>query len=508
MLGRALRLTLLIALLAGVAASPASAGHPPTQHQTQRVSLSEQMGGAALKERFRAAASSSFDCVDGMAGPYPCENVDLLGSVPLPALGGVNGNDIWGWTDPETGREYAIMGTGHGTGFVDVTEPANPKLVGILPTAGIPDNVLWRDIKVDGNYAFIVAEVTDAGMQVFDLTRLRDAQDLPELFDADAHYTEMSNTHNISINTETDYAYAIGTNTCGVNDENGGLHIIDISDPLNPTFAGCGLLETFANDGEEPNNYVHDVECVVYDGPDTDYQGREICFGSNENVVAIYDVTDKSNVEVISDTGYPTAAYTHQGSLTPNKRWFLFGDELDEQQNGMPTTTYIMDVSDLDAPPVPVPFSHPTASIDHNLYTHGKYVYESNYMAGLRILEQNDELLGDGQLAQAGYFDVMPGADIAEFAGTWSNYRFPGSGNVVISTIENAAHGLMVLKPRLGEEPTPPGPDPQPGPGAGGGTGGEGDQATAQKRPKKCKKKGARGKGKAKCKRKKGKRRS
>jgi hypothetical protein len=83
-----------------------------------------------------------------MAGPYPCQNVDLESAIPLPMLGGANGNDIWGWTDPvpdpDDGKrhEYAIMGTGFSTGFVDVTDPQKPVLVGRLPTRGFPDFIL------------------------------------------------------------------------------------------------------------------------------------------------------------------------------------------------------------------------------------------------------------------------------------------------------------------------------------------------------------------------------
>jgi choice-of-anchor B domain-containing protein len=228
--------------------------------------------------------------------------------------------------------------------------------------------------------------------------------------------------------------------------------MVDISDPLNPTFAGCAVIEDAdGNDETESNNYVHDVECVVYRGPDRGYRGREICFGSNENVVAIYDVTDKSNPRALSLTGYETAAYTHQGWLTPDQRWFLFGDELDEQQHGQNTTTYIMRAADLDSPGTPKPFLHETRSIDHNLYIHGNRVYESNYMAGLRILEYDKRSLARGQLREVAFFDVVPALDEPEFAGTWSNYRFPGSGITVVSAIENEVSGLFVLRPQLGK---------------------------------------------------------
>ena len=80
-------------------------------------------------------------------------------------------NDIWGWTDPQTNREYAIVGMSNGTSFVDISNPENPSYLGRLPTQ--TSNSTWRDIKVYQNHAFIVSEASGHGMQVFDLTELR-----------------------------------------------------------------------------------------------------------------------------------------------------------------------------------------------------------------------------------------------------------------------------------------------------------------------------------------------
>ena len=443
---RSIIFALLVAAAVALSAVPAGA-HPPTQHDAQLMPASalDTFGLAQAKSTLSA------DCENGMAGPYPCENVDLESFVPLTMLGGATGNDIWGWTDPQTGREYAIMGTSNSTGFVDVTDAENPVLVGILPTRGVPDYVLWRDIKVHGDHAFIVSEVTGSGLQVFDLTRLRGVT-TPQVFTDDASHDGFSYAHNISINNESGTAYVVGSDECGNGEENGGLYMLDISRPKAPRFVGCAVVQDAGDgDGAQSNNYVHDVECVNYDGPDADYAGREICFGSNENVVTIYDVTDKSAPRVISTTGYPTASYTHQGALTADRKFFLFGDELDEQQKGLNTTTYILDVKDLDAPPTPVGHTHATKSVDHNMYVHGNRVYQSNYTAGLRIMEFDRKSLRDGRLDEVGFFDVVPGVDVAEFAGTWSNYRFPGSGTVVVSAIENEASGLFVLRPQLAE---------------------------------------------------------
>ena len=309
-------------------------------------------------------------CVNGMAGPYPCEYIDLLSFVDGDDLGGGSMNDIWGWVDPLDGAEYVLLGRTSGTSFLDITDPVNPIYLGELPTE--TQSSTWRDIKVYNNYAFIVSEAGGHGMQIFDLTNLRDIISPPLLFEEDTLYSGWGNAHNIVINESTGRAYGVGTNTF-----EGGLHIVDISDPLNPS-----LIGDFSEDG-----YTHDAQVVNYAGPDTNFQGKEIAFACNENTVTIADVTDASNTTLISSTGYPGAFYTHQGWLTEDHRYFLSNDELDEQNLGINTTTFIWDMLDLSAPVIIGTFVSSTSAIDHNMYTHNGFVYQSNYRAGLRIID-------------------------------------------------------------------------------------------------------------------------
>ncbi len=385
-----------------------------------------QMQKEDRKPAEKAKKRSFAKCKNGFAGPYPCENVDLLSQMPLSDFGSESGNDIWGWTDPKNNKEYVLMGLDDGTGFVDISNPRKPVYLGKLPTRTDPS--IWRDMKVYKNYAFIVSEAEGHGMQVFDLTRLRGVK-APRTWTADAVYDGFGSAHNIVINEETGFAYAVGTDTC-----NGGLHMIDINDPLNPTFAGC-----YAEDG-----YTHDTQVVIYQGPDEDYQGREIAFSSNEDTLTITDVTDKSNPTLISRLAYPGVGYTHQGWLTPDQRYFLLGDELDEFFFRHNTRTRIFDLQDLDAPVnLPAIYDANTAAIDHNIYTKGDYAYQANYRAGLRILDTGN--VGEGQLEEVAFFDIYPPDDEAQFNGAWGNYPFFDKV-VVVSGIEQ---GLFVLRPRL-----------------------------------------------------------
>lgn len=369
-------------------------------------------------------ATAQIPCVDGNAGGYPCQNIDLMGYLSSDEVGGGDMNDIWGWVDPSDGTEYAILGRSTGTSFIDISDPSNPIMVGNLPTNTVTS--FWRDIKVHDNHAFIVSEASGHGMQVVDLTQLGSIENPPQDIEADALYTGWGNAHNIVINESTARAYGVGTTTFS-----GGLHILDISDPVNPT-----LIGDYAGDG-----YTHDAQVVSYIGPDGNYQGKEIAFCCNENTVTIVDVTDPTDATMISSVGYAGSSYTHQGWLTEDHRYFMSNDELDEQDYGVNTTTFIWDVSDLSEPQLIGTFVSETSAIDHNMYVLDTLVYQSNYRAGLRVLDLTN--IENGELDEVAYFDVYPSSDAAQFNGTWSNYPYLPSGVIPVSHIEE---GVFFVK--------------------------------------------------------------
>ena len=367
---------------------------------------------------------SQTPCDNGSAGIYPCQNMDLYAYMATDEVGGGEMNDVWGWVDPTDGTEYVLLGRTTGTAFIDISDPVNPVLVANLSTQTTSST--WRDIKVYNNHAFVVSEAGGHGMQVVDLTQLGQITNPPVQLQADAWYDGFGNAHNIVINEGSGRAYGVGTNTAS-----GGLHIVDLQDPMNPS-----ILGTFDGDG-----YTHDAQVVNYAGPDLNYQGKEVAFCCNENTVTIVDVTDATDATLISSTGYAGANYTHQGWLTEDHQFFLSNDELDEMNLGVNTTTFIWDVSDLSAPVLAGTYVHPTAAIDHNMYTKDSLVYQSNYRAGLRVLNASN--IAQGQLEEMAYFDVFPSGDEAQFNGTWSNYPYFPSGVIAVSHIEE---GLFLVK--------------------------------------------------------------
>jgi choice-of-anchor B domain-containing protein len=453
---------------AGAAPARSAAGARVAQQQDDSVADFPRIG-------FRR-------CVGGFAGPFRCNRVDLLTFLPMddigggpPSIYGGPGNDVWGWTDPQTGGRWVIAGRSNGTAFIDVSQPRAPVFVADMPAQGATE--LHSDIKVYRNHAYIVKDGPGNGIQVVDLTRLRDidADDAPVTIRPDAVYHGISNAHNIAINERTGFAYAVGATTpvtatspC----HEGGLHIVDIRSPKNPTYAGC-----FDDEG-----YVHDTQCVVYHGPDVRYQGRELCFNSNPgssigDALTIVDVTDHANPVMVGQVfeGEP-ATYSHQGWLTPDQRYFLHDDESDNGSSPDAiqgrTRTRVFAVTDLEHPSLHSIYHGETRSSAHNLYTRGRYMYNANYIDGLRIVdltnidEPGDEFAPetpsavDNQgMVEVGCFDTDPFRnDMGVFpdgrtawGASWSNYPYFSGGVVAVSGLD----GLFLVRPRLGGQPGP-----------------------------------------------------
>ena len=370
-----------------------------------------------------SVALAQTPCSGGFAGAFPCDGIDLQSQVDLGTMNASSGNDSWGWTDPENGDEYALMGLDNGTAFIDITDPVNPIYVGKLPTA--TSNSIWRDVKVYNNHAFIVAEANGHGMQVFDLTQLRDVTNPPEIFSADALYSGFGSAHNIVINEDSGYAYGVGTNTFS-----GGPHFINIQDPTSPTAAG----------GYQQAGYSHDAQVVTYNGPDSDYQGSEILISSNADEIVIVDISDKNNPIEISSVDYSDVGYTHQGWFTEDQRYFLLGDEGDEFSVGFNTRTIVFDFTDLDNPDEDFEFFGETGAVDHNGYVRQDKLFLSNYSAGLRVLDISD--IANGNMNEVAYFDSYPNDDATSFDGAWNVYPFFPSGNIIIS---DQYEGLLVV---------------------------------------------------------------
>ncbi|MEN9347669.1 MAG: hypothetical protein RLZZ77_1180 [Bacteroidota bacterium] len=375
-----------------------------------------------------SALMAQTPCENGFAGIYPCENMDLLAHMTNAEIGGGdNTNDIWGWVSPVTNKEYAIVGCSNGTAFVDISNPTAPVYLGLLPAH--TTNSLWRDMETFKDYVFVGSEAGGHGLQVMNLLQLDNVVNAPVTFQEDAHYGQFGNSHTINIDPVSGLLVVMGSNTFS-----GGLHIIDINDPLNPVLAGG-----FAEDG-----YTHDGYVMTYNGPDADYQGHIIVVACNADAVTLVDITNPLDCQLIDTYTYPQTGYVHQGWFSKDHRYFMLDDELDEMDFAIGTRTHIFDFNDLDNMVYMGFHQSNNTSIDHNLYVLDQFVYESNYRSGVRVFDAIR--VSDGELYPIGHFDLVPANDLPQFSGTWSNYPFLPSGvNIATSMYD----GFFITRPTM-----------------------------------------------------------
>ncbi len=382
-------------------------------------------------------------CVNGFAGVYACSGIDLAARMPLSTFVPTvptSLSEIWGWTDPATQREYALVGLSNGIGFVDVTVPDAPVYLGKLPSATPGENE-WRIVRQENGWMYASSEASGHGVQVFNLTRLRGVT-TPQTFTADARYARVSNVHTLSV--LNGYLYLAGaTRTTGATNPtctSGGIHVVDVRNPMAPTYAGC-----YTGDG-----YTHETQCLTYPGPDADYIGRDLCFayqgqesGSSSGFnseMTVVDMTNKAAPQRISFADYPNVGYSHQGWLTEDGRHILINDEFDRASQGV--RTIVMDAADLDNIGFAYNVYGAIATYAHNIFVKGRYAFTSDYTQGLRILDTQG--LASGTLPEVARFDTYNQDNSRQYEGQWMNYPYFASGTVITSDINN---GLFVLRP-------------------------------------------------------------
>ena len=353
---------------------------------------------------------------------FPSNGVQLLSWLPISQFGAQNttASTVEGYVSPG-GHEFAIVGVSDGTGFVDVTDPGNAQIVGFIGSV----TSLWRDIRVYQHYCYTVSE-GGGGIQVIDMGQIDSG--IVTLV-GNVNTPGSASTHTVFLNQDSGYIYRCGGGSTL------GLRIYSLTNPASPTFVGTALT----------SRYVHECQVVNYTvGP---YAGKEIAFcysdsnsGGGSPAVDILDVTNKAAIVPLSTTLYPNPKFSHQGWLSPDRHYIYVDDELDQQNGGGgPTMTRIIDVSNLSSPFYVGTFDNGAGSIDHNLYTLGNLIFESNYRSGLRVFDATNPIAP----VEIAYFDTYPTDNGASFNGLWDNYPYLPSGIVLGSDIEK---GLFVWR--------------------------------------------------------------
>lgn len=340
---------------------------------------------------------------------FSSSNVTLYKQYTLSQMSASSGNSCWGYVSP-SGREYALMGCNNKLFVVEITNPANPSVVGSISHI----NSTWADIKTYKTACYLGTEASGSGVQVIDLSNIDAATNRLTLVRTIA---SPGRTHTLHVDNDSGFLYC-----CGSRDGTGTTMVFDLTDPLNPQRVGMNSLTG--------TNYQH--ETIVHTYTSGPYAGRQFMFsGGTGRGVEIWDVTNKNSVTLKRRIAYPFVGYCHQGWFSSDMKYFYVNDELDESDfpgQVVPSRTLVFDISVLETADLVGTFTTGKNSIDHNLYWKNDFIFEGNYATGLNIFDATQNPLAP---VYRGFFDTYPAGDTIEFVGLWSNYPFFPSGTVI-----------------------------------------------------------------------------
>lgn len=311
-------------------------------------------------------------------------------------------SDIWGYVD-EFGNEYAIVGNQTGTSIVDVTDPVNP--VEVFYSAGA--NTIWRDMKVWGDFAYIVNEGGN-GMKIIDLSALPGALNGGDVSQFTGSTYPFSTAHNIFID-EVGRAYIVGANNGA-----GGAIILDVA-----TTPGSPIELGRYND-----YYMHDV----FVRGDTLWGGA-----INDGFFTVVDVSDPANTVTMASHNTPST-FSHNVWLSDDGNTLFTTDEVSNAYVAAYDVSDITSISEIDR----IQSSPGNNVIPHNSFVKGNFVITSYYRDGVVVHDATNP----SNLIEVGNYDTSPQFSGNGFNGCWGVYPYFPSGNLVASDIEN---GLFVL---------------------------------------------------------------
>lgn len=357
------------------------------------------------------------------------ERMAPVAFIPLAEMLASSTNDIASWYDVQEDHSYVLVGCDNGTAIYFMLPGGRPLYMGKLPTQTVSS--LWRDIKVVNDHAYVVSEAPAHGMQVLDLTAFRDWHPLdgPVIWQADTVVASPASAHNLIAFEQKDRVIQVGSTFAS-----GGAVIYDVSSPGAPQLVGtAGEWGSF-----------HDGQALVYNGPDTEHVGKELLFAAGSGRLWILDISDPGDVQLIGSKTYPNAHFSHQVWVSEDHDHAFLGDELDESSDGLPTRTMVYDLTDLDNPVVVEVHESASMASDHNQYTHGEWLFQSNYKDGIRML--SDAWPQSPVLTEQGHFDPLDSLSGPGFQGAWSHVVMEEQGVIAFTSIYQ---GLWIIRPEF-----------------------------------------------------------
>jgi choice-of-anchor B domain-containing protein len=254
---------------------------------------------------------------------------------------------------------------------------------------------------VIGDYAFIVAENNDMGVRVVDIS------DPTNPTYVTSYLTTVNQAHNIFGDVSRDLLYVVGGSSNGAN---GGVQVLDASDPLN-------LVEI----AQWNDHYVHDMSIE----------------GSFGYLCLIF--FDQLQIISLADSTAPVTLGTYNSPIGPVHACWPVGDGehlliTHETQGGHLRS---IDVSDSLAPVFVDALNPDPTTSAHNVHVEGGLAFVSWYSRGTRVIDVSNPQA----LSEVGYWDTNDGTGLTD--GNWGVYPHLPSGLIASNDRD---HGLFLMK--------------------------------------------------------------
>ena len=302
---------------------------------------------------------------------------------------------IWGYTHSD-GREYALLGVRTGTAIVDITNSPILKEVSFIPSS----RTMWRELKTYRNYAYVVTDNANTGIEIIDLSGL------PAAAVKVATFRDLPQSHTLYIDQEAAILYTMGGSGESV-------VALSLADPLNPV-----EISRFGT------AYVHDAFFK---------NGKAYLSEITSKSFSIWDVSDiqaPKFLKRVTDRDAPSVSF-HNAWLTEDNNYLVTTEETTGR------TVKIWDVRDINGIHLAAEWMAPNR-LAHNIQIKGQYAYLSSYGGGVRVLDLKDPT----HPVEAAFWARTDGLERG-FVSVWGVYPYFKSGKLIASDIEE---GLVVTE--------------------------------------------------------------
>ncbi len=312
-------------------------------------------------------------------------------------------SSLWGYE--AGGRKYALIGTTSGVSVVDITAPAAPVQIDSI----LCSNTIWREIKTNGQYAYVVADNTGDGILIIDLSNLPNSIShqfvYPQTLVGGVVDT-MTKGHTL-IFDENGILYVSGSNINA-----GAVVMFDVSAPMSPTYLGT-----------TPPVYAHDC----YARGDTLWTAD-----INAGVFSVYNISDKANPVLLATQATPSN-FTHNIWISDDGQTLFTTDERADAWVAAYDVADLSNIQEIDR--FRSRGAATTGVIPHNVHVLNDYLITAYYTDGVLVMDASRP----HNIVEVGRYDTYP-VQNSGFFGVWGVYPYFSDGTIIASDMQTGLH--------------------------------------------------------------------